>query len=521
MKSTHIVKVSLVLIALGWLRTAAYTQGILVFKGTVKCMIAGDEHATRGAKNVIVVPGFIPQKSGMTAEQGYFEVNTGLPLQKLQDKYVEIYFISSCKPCEKKASIFVSADQVRTVLRPNGTSISYITIPTIRMNAGCKQTELDPLESDELLTKIEGRPGEDLGRVSSLNVVTAPPALLNFITTGIGLPAVAGAGLFPVDTGRALPGPIHGYGKFLWASPMVLSANAGFNFSPGRDPSEAVFWNPSAIAGKTSAVSLVTNFKNNGKLSVFKRLNDRFTLGAGAIYTRQQEYRPTVYPGLPGNDTVPSLRTLQEFAAFISAAYKINARLSMGITVKSMWQRFNMPVSLLISETPDFTQYNDTTVKRQRFDADLSVSYAITSALKAGLNFMNLAGTHLYAGPFAPGAQPPGQQTPGQQEIPYRQLRSLGAGLCYGWKQFNLGTDALFTSEGLYDLTIGANWIPFNNALASAGFACKQKSYTLGFKWKQFRISYIDDNGLMASNKNPGRSKFLNGRIYSGAMFNF
>ncbi len=79
-----------------------------------------------------------------------------------------------------------------------------------------------------------------------------------------------------------------------------------------------------------------------------------------------------------------------------------------------MWQRFNMPVSLLISETPDFTQYNDTTVKRQRFDADLSFSYAITAALKAGINFMNLTGTHLYADAFSPG----------QQNIPYRQLRS-------------------------------------------------------------------------------------------------
>jgi hypothetical protein len=181
------------------------------------------------------------------------------------------------------------------------------------MNAGCKQTELDPLQSDDILTRIEARPGEDLNKVSPLNVVTAPPALLNFITTGIGLPGVAGAGLFPVDTGRSLPGHIQGYGKFLWASPMVLSANAGFNFSPGRDQSEAVFWNPSTLArnGGAGGLSLFTNFKNNGKLSYFKRLNDRFTLGAGAIYTRQQEFRPTVYPGLPGDDTVPCLRTLQ------------------------------------------------------------------------------------------------------------------------------------------------------------------------------------------------------------------
>ncbi len=98
----------------------------------------------------------------MTADQGYFEVNTGLPLEKLQDKYVELYFISSCKPCEKKASVFVSADQVRSVRRDNGTTLSYITVPTIRMNAGCKQTELDPLQSDDILTRVEARPGEDL-----------------------------------------------------------------------------------------------------------------------------------------------------------------------------------------------------------------------------------------------------------------------------------------------------------------------------------------------------------------------
>jgi hypothetical protein len=508
------IKKSLCIIAgLTWMQLVSFGQGILVFKGTVKCFIAEDEHSTRGAKNVIVVPGFIPQKSGMTADQGYFEVNTGLPLEKLQDKYVELYFISSCKPCEKKASVFVSADQVRSVRRDNGTTLSYITVPTIRMNAGCKQTELDPLQSDELLTRIEARPGEDLNKVSPLNVVTAPPALLNFITTAIALPGVAGAGFFPVDTGRALPGHIQGYGKFLWASPMVLSANAGFNFSPGRDQSEAVFWNPSALArnGGAGGLSLFTNFKNDGKISYCTRLNDRFTIGAGAIYTRQQEFRRTVYPGLPGDDTVQSLRTLQEYAVFVSAAYKIDERLSVGLAVKSMWQRFNMPVSLLISEIPDFTQYNDTTVKRQRFDADLSFSYAITAALKAGINVMNLTGTHLYAGPFPPG----------QQDIPYRQLRSLGAGLCYGWKQFNVGADALFTSEGLYELTLGANWIPFNNALVSAGFACKQKGYTLGFKWKQFRFSYIDDNGLMANDKDPGKSGLINGRIYSGAMFNF
>ena len=497
------------------LLTALYlvplAQGVLVFKGTVKCYTADDERSTRGAKNVIVVPGFIPQKSGMTGDQGYFEINTGMLVDKLEDKYIELYFVSSCKPCEKKASVFVSADQVRIVRRDNGATFVYITVPTIKMNAGCKQTELDPMQSDEVLGKIASRPGEDINKVSALNVVTAPPGLLNFITAGISLPAVAGAGVYPVDTSRVLPGSIHGYGTFLRASPMVLSGNTGFNFSPGRDRSEAVFWNPSALAGNapSSAVALFTNFKNNGKLSFFKSIDKRLALGVGAIYTVQQEFRPTVYIGLPGNDTVRSLRTLKEYAAFLSASYKLSEKLSAGLTVKSMWQRFNLPLSLLIKESPDLTQYNDTMIKRQRFDADLSFTYAITPALKAGVNFMNLGGSTLYADAF----------TPQQRKIPLRQQRSVGIGLSYAWRQFNFGSDVLITKEGLFDWTLGANWVPFNNALLSAGFACRQKSYDAGFRWRHFRITYLDDNELIASDKHPGKSKILNGRIYSGVMW--
>src|SRR6185503_2873858 len=84
---------------------------ILVIKGTVKCFTTNDERSTRGAKNVVVVPGFIPKKSGMTGTQGYYELNTGVPISMLEDKYVTIYFVSSCKQCTKKENVFISPDQ--------------------------------------------------------------------------------------------------------------------------------------------------------------------------------------------------------------------------------------------------------------------------------------------------------------------------------------------------------------------------------------------------------------------------
>ena len=37
----------------------------------------------------------------------------------------------------------------------------------------------------------------------------------------------------------------------------------------------------------------------------------------------------------------------------------------------------------------------------------------------------------------------------------------------------NFGTDLLFTSDGFYDAALGVNYVPFNNALISAGFAVK------------------------------------------------
>jgi hypothetical protein len=498
-----------------FLSTTLFGQNALVFKGTVKCYISGDERSTKGAKNVIVVPGFMPQKSGMTGEQGYYEINTRIPLRKLEDKYVVLYYISSCKLCEKKLSVFVSADQARIIGHNGSDTLFYITVPTIKMNAGCKETELDPLKSDGILNNIVSKPGEDLEKVSPLNVVTAPPGLLNFITTVIAAPMIAGTGRFrPNDTAASIPsGNIHGYGKFLMASPMVLSGNTGFNFAPGRDRSEAVFWNPSAMGGDTrsAGIGLFTNFKNNAKLSFFKKINERVTLGAGGLYTQQKEFRKTVFQGLPGNDTVLHLRTLREFSAFVSASYQFNKQLSGGLAVKSIWQRFNLPTLLIISDNPDVNEFIDTTVTRQRFDADLSFSYAITPALKAGVNFMNLLGTKLYADAF-------GLRQP---NIPYRQLRSLGVGLSYKWKQFNVGSDALITSEGLYELSLGASYVPFNNALVSAGYAFRQKGYTAGFKWKQFRVSYVNDNGFMVDDKNPGKSGILNGRIYTGAVVGF
>ena len=108
-----------------------------MFQGTVKCYIQDDQRATKGANNVIVVPGFIPSKTGITGQQGYYELNTAVPLSKIDGKYVMLYYVSACKLCEQKRNVFVSEDQVRS----SGKNLSYVPIPTIQMAASCRQTD--------------------------------------------------------------------------------------------------------------------------------------------------------------------------------------------------------------------------------------------------------------------------------------------------------------------------------------------------------------------------------------------
>jgi hypothetical protein len=500
----------------------SFSQETLVFKGTVRCMISNDELATRGAKNVVVVPGFVPQKSGQTSDQGYYELNTGVPISRLQDKSVAIYYYSACEQCVKKVIVFVAPEMARENF---DQTLSYITVETIKMKAGCKQTEPDPLMADKELSKFISQPGTDISKVSGMNVVTAPPSLLNLLTEAVAAEAVGGPPHSPVDATIPFQGGFqNNFGKFLLASPMYLTANPGFNFSPSRLKSEAVFWNPAALAPREDKqvggakngmhqeqgdVQVFLNFKNNIKLSGYYRLNDRMSIGLGGIYTKRDAFQEVQYVGMSG--TVSHPQNIQEFAVFMPLAYRIGKRWSMGVTAKFMGQRFNLPQSMSLDSSPSIPHFTDTNITRHQFDGDLSLNYDILPSLTLGINYMNIAGSKLYAEPVL--ADP--------HAIPYTSMRSLGLGICYRWKRFNIGTDVLLASDSLYDVTTGVNYVPFNNALICAGYAFRQKSYSLSFKWGHFMTTYLDDKGYMLSQKKPGKSEFLNGRLYTSVIFDF
>ena len=485
----------------------------LIIKGRIRC-INQSPNATRGAENIVVVPAFKPSISAITATQptGYFEFNTGVPLSRLQDKQVSVYVISRCSSCKETVKrVFISEDQDRQNRDDNKR---YVTIKDWMLQTNCQQAELLPMAADSVLQLVTKQPDQNLDKVSAATAVVGAAPVVNFLTTLI---SVVGATGFPQKDWFAssmATGKIN-YGSFLLASPMFHSANTGFNFSPARDMSEAVFWNPSAIAlsTKKANISLLTNLRNIGKLGGFYKFNDRLSLGAGAIFSKQDQFRRVTYTQGPNDRIEDSVKmNVKEYAVCLSPAYKVSKQLSLGIIVKSIWQDFNIPNFVTVGNTDGGkATFFDSSISEQHFDVDVSATFKASPAFQVGLSLNNLAGTNLYADAFLPG----------QATVTMQQQRSLGLGLLYKWQRLNVGSDILLTEDGLYDASIGANYVPFNNALISAGLTVKQLGYSIAFRIKHFRIAYIDDNDWMVNERRKPKSSILNGRIHGGFIFDF
>lgn len=372
-------------------------------------------------------------------------------------------------------------------------------VETLQMKAACKNAEMKPLQSDSIYNVFAKLPAQDLDKVSGFNVLTATPGVLNVLTNAVAAVAVGGGDL---DADSSLPGKIK-YGKFLFASPLNLSANTGFNFSPNRDFSEAVFWNPSVLVNSYQATGIhfFGNFKNNYKLSAYTRLTENFVLGAGGLYTQQDEFRLTRFSATNGPAQHPN--NSKEWAVFLSPSYRIGKTLSVGASAKFIGQDYNRPKRILVSGTfqAPVNTFIDSAVNNHHFDVDVSFNYRPTNSFQIGLNAMNLAGTKLDAD-----AVPAKKKT-----VPVQQLRSFGLGLCYKWKQFNFGTDILVAQDELHDVSLGVNYIPLNNVLISGGYAFKQQSFSPALRVKYFRLGYINENNWLVNDKRKGKAGILSG----------
>ncbi len=486
----------------------------VVIKGTLRCTNNGVTTSTRGAVNIIIIPSFNPSAAVATntTPQGFFQINTGWDAKALRDKDVTLYIITKCSSCKKIQRVFISEDLDK---RNTDPTKMYVTVKGWKIIENCTQAELPDILSEQLLDSAHRLPAQDISGKAPGSQAMSPVSFINLFTKLV--TPVAGGG----DNGyyKAVsipPGKIR-YGNFLHSSPITNTDNTGFNFSPSRNLSEAVFWNAAAIANspKPNNVSLLANFKNNIKLSGYQHISKRFYVGLGGIYTKQDQYRKVIYSQVPLETTFAfsHREKLEEFAAFIASAYKINNNISAGISIKSVWQNFNNPKkgALVFDNVSQIFFRDDDTINRQNFDVDLSLNYKITNFLQAGVSVMNVADTKLYADQFIADSA---NQT-------FINQRAYGIGLCYKSGRLNVGVDALLTDKEFYDASIGVNYVPFNDGLIAAGYAFKQESFSVSFRLKNFKIAYINDNNLVINDVKLAKSKVFDGKIYSGFVFDF
>lgn len=501
------------------LASAANAQDVII-KGTLRCMNNGVATSTRGAVNIIIIPSFNPAASvaTTTTPEGFFQINTGWKAGDLIDKNVTLYIITKCSSCKKIQRVFISEDLDK---RNTDPTKMYVTVKNWKLLENCQNMELPDIMSEKLLDSAQHLPPQDISGKAPGSPALAPVSFINLFTKLATIAATPNVGLYKVTA--IDPGKIR-YGIFLRSSPMTNTDNTGFNFAPSRNLSEAVFWNAAAIANssKPNNISLLSNYKNDIKLSGYQQITKQFYLGLGGIYTKQDQVSQVDIIQIGGQNIGSTIEgvnhpeTLKEFAVFLAPVYKINNRASAGLTIKSIWQQFNNPdlVALEQANGSDNASYNffqDDSIRKQAFDVDVSFSYKITNFLQAGISVMNIAGTKLYSGEFVPDSSSPS----------YVNQRAYGLGLCYKRGRLNVGADLLLTDKDFYDASLGVNYVPFNNALIGAGYAFKQQSFSISFRLKNFRIAYINDNGLVVNDLKKSKSKIFNGKIYSGFVFDF
>ncbi|MET0244837.1 MAG: hypothetical protein ABW174_15270 [Flavitalea sp.] len=489
------------LVALTMLAIESIEAQNVLIKGTIRCLNKSSQ-STLGAQNVVVRPDFDPSKSVMTSTQpaGYFELKTGVPFSKLVDKQVSVYLVSKCNDCKPIVQrVFVS--------KP------LITIANWKLDTSCSYVEMSAANADKMLAESKGVKGTDLAKASAASAALAAPSLLNTITnsffTLISLPASGDREAISLRPSKIA------YGASEFSSYMHNSGNPGFNFSQGRDGSEAVFSNMATLASRQSRsnISLFSNFRNNIKAGGYYQISSKVAIGAGFRWYGQDEFRTVGYKPNPGGDPLETDSVnlkLNEYIVNLSAAYKVSDKFGIGLSLKHATQNFSRPIKVFI-ESGKPSVFKNENESKNRIDADLSFSYAATESLNLGATIFNVLGSEFYSDVFLPGST----------ERSYYKQRAVGIGAMYKLNRLNIGTDLLLNKAGLYDISLGANYVPFNNALISGGFAFVQKSFSLAFRMKYFRIAYVNDNNFLVNENKKGKSGIFNGRLHSGFIFDF
>jgi hypothetical protein len=250
-----------------------------------------------------------------------------------------------------------------------------------------------------------------------------------------------------------------------------VAGNPGFQFSPTRNISDAVFFNSSAITFSSyNQVNIVRDFDEFWQVSSSFKLNNALGIGIGVLYLDREDNR-TALTEL--NESASSSFKSEEWGAFLSLSRKISSDISIGLTAKYISQSLETPDKIeKITTDPGNgelnTNYNllKDKIEGEKCDFDISGTYKISNRLQFGLSVMNIAGAELLT-----------------DDDEYVKLRSVGFGLSYKNRRVHLGTDIIAYQDGEADFSVGINIVPFSNAEINFGYGSAYQTFVAGAKY--------------------------------------
>ncbi len=473
--------------------SAGFAQ-TLQLKGRIRCSNDINNLSTRGAENVLVVPSMLPKQTVVTGSEppGFFVIDTKIKKELLYDKNIRLYVVSRCKTC-RNISIkkFISSDQITYT-----NSTPQITIQTKYIKGLCDSIEYVDIMSDLLLRKFHALNNSEYKDLVEKDYWVASPGLLNLLMFATALappePDSIVTDVIPIE--RLNEAEIQ-YGKFLLHSTFVNSSNAGFNFAPTRDLSEAAFWNPASVFTYYKKVGFYgsTNWRNQLKLSAFAKFHKRIGVSIGFLESYQREYRVLYNTEIPENEKPSSMFRLNELALFSSVSFKLFESLGIGFTGKLMKQKFDNPQYIeRRKEYPGYVvRYITYDVIENKhyhsdYDMDLFLSYGFARHINLGVNFMNVFHSELTANNFLAR----------EKEKKIDQF-AIGSGLTFKYGRLNIGVDMLYYNNKIYNLSLGLNVVPFDKAMIQASISTKENVYGIAFQYYRFKIGFINNRNLL------------------------
>ncbi len=445
------------------------------FEGTVICEEMGLSDQKRPAKYVIVIPKARPDLSAISTDYGYYKLN--LPYKSILDQSVTFFYVGKTDTIEIQ-KLFISREDVWD---------RQIRCPTKYLNQACERFENNYLEAESKLSLIQDK----LYETSNLDLYSSGAGgagNLLYVFSLLGFAAAAPpidstvidtltTGSFDISPKKIIDGIFlkRGYSEF--------SQNVGFNFTPQRNMSEAVFWNASAIAlASQHQISLSSDYNRFLKASSIVKINNDLTVGIGLFWQFQKEYRKAFIESESVKDKFRS----DELELIGSLAFKPWDNLSFGFSAKYLYQNVQSPLGII--RTRDYS--NDKIIKQDlsfilqnsslnKVDFDLSATVEPFPFLRFGMSLMNIFSTKF--------------QTNDNLK---QNLRALGIGATYQKKRVNIGGEINMTEDNNTIYQIGVNYIPLNHILINLGFSSYHDKVMVGFNYRNLFYTYNHDTVL-------------------------